>query len=663
MRTRNFLISCLCSVFFLVPCSFPAVALTQEESEHAKSAFFFSGRKLWSDALSHAANSNEVVLQTLIKWQYLLAPDSGADFSEIQEFILKHPDWPEQKTLRIRAEMLFPDSGLQSGEIIKWFAGKEPITGVGKIALAGALKQDGAPSIEKIKSLVRDAWRNGDFTEAQEKSLLESYSDLLSKEDDIARTDRLLWENKTTPALRMFSRLDEEHKDLYQARIALQADKKNAAALVAKLSAEMKKDAGLIFDRMVYRQKRDDDSGVREMLLAAPKKVPYSEKWWKYREMQIREAMADGNIKLAGRLLANHGQEAGQDFTQGYSDANWLKGRLLLEYSKRPKDAYQIFYKMFSEVKYPVSKSRAAYWAARAAKQAGDIESAKHWYNTATAYPTTFYGQLASLVYNGTAPLRIPPSPVIDPDVREEFNSRNIVHAVNLCIELGEFNVAEKLINHLVADAEDENDAMLASELGAKAGKDYLSVRGAKKALRKNVVLVDIGYPLPKIPDNLALPAEVALAISRQESEFDNFAKSPSGALGLMQLLPSTAKETARKNDIEFDGSKLYDPEYNMTLGSLYLKRMIDNYDGALVMAVAAYNAGPGNVYKWVQKFGKPANNIDSVVDWIENIPFAETRNYVQRVLENLQVYRYVRAKKSTDSEAIKLQLGKDLLR
>lgn len=634
-----------------------AGAMTQEETEHAQSAFSSSARKQWDVALSSANDSNEKVLQTLMKWQYLLDANSSTDFFEIKDFISAHPDWPEQKRLRMRAEMTLLASDIRADEITGWFESTPPITGVGKLALAIALQ--GSDKSEKIISIIREAWRDGDFNEAQEKLLLETFGNHIRKEDDIARTSRLLWDGKTTPAERMFVRLDENSQKLFRARIALQADKKDAPKLLAALPAAMQKDVGLLYDRLTYRVRRGDDSGAYELLLISPKKVPYPEKWWKIREGKIREAIGNGNIFLATRLLDNHGQEDGQ----GAADANWLKGRILLEYKNHPKDAYKIFKKMFSEVKYPVSKSRAAYWAAKAAKQVGNTEDEKEWLNTASAYPTTFYGQLASLLDKGTSPLSLPAQPDVDSDERAEFNSRSIVRAVKLCISFDEIALAGKLINHLVAEAGNEKEALLASELGLYEGKTHLSVRGAKKALQNNTVLIVAGYPLPKTPENLELPRPFTLAITRQESEFDNMARSPSGALGMMQLLPSTAKETAKKNDIEYSLQKLYDPEYNMVLGSLYLQRMIDNYDGSVVMAIAAYNAGPGNVYKWVQKFGKPVHTIDGAVNWIENIPFAETRNYVQRVLENLQIYRHLEAEKSIDVDADRLLLGQDLLR
>ena len=632
--------------------------MAQEEGEYARSTFFFAERKQWNEALISSENSNDEALKALIKWQYLLDSQSGASFSEINQFIAKHPDWPEQKRLRIRAEMSLSDNDINADEIVDWFENTPPITGIGKIALAAAFKKTGGGSHEKIVSLIHSAWRDGDFTEDQEKSFLLNYGGMLKSEDDAARTDLLIWEGKLAPAERMMPRVTENRRKLYKARLALQNGKKDAQTLVAKLPESLKKDIGLLYDQMVFRAKRGDDPGVISILLITPKKVPYPEKWWKIRDSKIRDVINNGNISIAGRLIENHGQEEGA----AAADAHWLKGRILLEYKKQPKEAYKVFKKMFSEVKYPVSKSRAAYWAAKAAKQSGNIEEQKEWLAKASAYPTTFYGQLAALIEGGTTPLNIPSPPSADSSESLEFNSRSIVRAIKLCIIYDQPALASKLINHIASEARNETEALLASELGIAAGKTYLSVRAAKKALQNNIVLIEAGYPVPKTPDNLELPRPLTLAITRQESEFDVAAKSPAGAVGMMQLLPSTAQEVAKKNDIEYSASKLYDPEYNMTLGSMYLQRMIDNYDGSLIMAIAAYNAGPGNVYKWVQKFGKPQHTIDGAVDWIEKIPFAETRNYVQRVLENLQVYRHIEAEKSIDADANMLLIGQDLL-
>ena len=650
MRALLLLILCLVTPLFAAPAS----AMNADEREHARSAFLFAGRKDWNNAILHANKTGEPVLATLINWQYLLDADSGAGFDEIRLFTTEHPDWPEQKKLRVRGEMAFENSGVLPEEIIEWFSASAPLTGVGKIALARVLAKSGKQPKEMIASLVREAWRDGDFDEAQEQALLADYRNILRAQDDVARLDRLLWEAKTTQAERMIARISPGQQTLARARIALQADKKDAPKLAAAVPAAFRYDAGLLYDRMRYRARKDDDAGVRALLVTAPKKVPFPEKWWKLREPQVRAAIDEGNIPLAASLLANHGQQEGQ----GFAEAVWLSGWVALQ-QNRPQDAYQAFYSMFNAVKYPVSKSRAAYWAARAQAKAGDAASAQQWYATAGSYPTTFYGQLALAKSDPQAALHIPAPPAISDNVRAQFEARDVVKAVRLCVEFGDTDVAGKLINHLVETAASEPEAALAGELGASAGKTYLSVRAAKKALQNNVVLIAAGYPTPKTPDGLDIERALTLAITRQESEFDPHAESPSGARGMMQLLSSTAKEIARKNDMGFAEDRLWEPDYNMTLGSQYLARLIESYDGSYVMGIAAYNAGPGNVRKWVQNFGTPGNTVDGAVEWMEKIPFSETRNYVQRVLENIQVYRHIEA----GDAAPKLQLGDDLMR
>lgn len=651
----------LLSLILFIP--FSAFAEIEGNKEYINNSFRYLEEKQWQDAIKEAKKSRNHTLVTLAQWQYLLDIDSGADFYEIDGFIRKHPDWPEQKKLQIRAETSLADSPIPTQEIISWFENREPITGIAKFLLADAIAEDKKPPLhkdndDKIKRLIREAWRDGDFTIAQEELLLKKFPHIITKKDDIERTDRLVWEGKAASAERMFSRIGDEYTKLYQARIALQKEKQGVSFMLLGISSRLKNDSGLIYDRMVYKAKRNNDEGVVNLLLSAPKKVPYPEKWWKYRETQIREAINDNNLRLAEKLLNNHAQEKGSTL----ADANWLKGWFLLEHKNKPKEAYKIFYRMFSEVKYPVSKSRAAYWAGVSAKKAGDIEAAKSWFNTASAYPTTFYGQLASALHYGTSPLHIPATPAAPVHLKERFNSRSVVKAAKLCMEFGRVDIAEKLINHIITDSNNSDEVHLAAELGSKAAITHLSVRGAKKALNNNVVLLDSGYPVIKTPENLTLPRELVFAITRQESEFNNKAKSPAGAMGMMQLLPATARETAKRNDISYSTGKLYDAEYNLILGSLYLEHLIEHYDGSIVMAVAAYNAGMGNVYKWKKKIGMPEKNVESAIRWIESIPFAETRNYVQRVLENLQVYRYIEAQNSVStSNSAKLLLLQDL--
>jgi len=633
----------------------PALAMTAEQTEHANSAILFAEREDWDNARAHAQLTGDSAFTKLITWQYLLDGDNGATFDEYTAFMAANPDWPDQKKLRLRAELSLHTSNVDDQRIISWFGGDIPITGIGKVALAEALARTQNGSTEKIDTLIRDAWKNGDFDEPEEKRLLEKYAGLLTQIDHIARIDRLLWDERLIAAKRILSLAPEKHQKLYKARIGLIEDRKLSVIFVAEVPSALKHDPGLIYDRMRYRARRDDNKGVREMLLAAPAHVPYPEKWWKQREMQIRDAVDEQDYKLATKLLANHAQLEGRNA----ADALWLQGWLKTEFLGNVQEGGKHFRDMYGKVSYPVSKARAAYWAGRAAEKSGNKNDADSWYSKAADYPTTFYGQLAISKRGGASPLQLPSAHYVGAETREHFLNSDLGRAIVLAAQLGEKDVASRMVSSIAENADEDSEVALAAELGKVTGEPYLGVRAAKKALQRNMVLIKPGYPLPETPAGNPLERPLTLAIIRQESEFNPIARSGAGALGMMQLLPGTAKEIAHKNDIPYNHDRLTDPEYNMTLGSLYLNRLINSYDGSYVMAIAAYNAGPGNVRGWVKSFGTPGNNMDDAVNWIEKIPFSETRNYVQRVLENVQVYRHL----DTDPDNDKLALAEDLVK
>jgi len=579
--------------------------------------------------------------ETLIAWQYVQDPDSGATFEEISDFLEQHPIyWPDEKRIRIRAERTMRAAGLSDNDVIAWFAASPPISGIGKWSYAEALTRQNLHNDEAAK-LIREAWRDADLTEDEENTFLVEFGSRLDEKDHIARIDRLLWEGKTTPAKRMWPKLPVARQLLYQARAALMHDDKAAPTLVSHIGGALANDPGLLYERMRYRARKDDDNGVREILLAVPKNVPYPERWWKIREGEIRRSIDEGNYKMASRLLENHGQSEGAS----YADALWLDGWLNLEFLNNPKEAYATFIQMHEAVRTPVSKARAAYWTGRAAKKNGDKSSAREWFTTATKHSTTFYGQLAQSELSINMPLHLPDQPSFAGFTSDPILGDGIEEAIRICIKNDDRKLATRLINHVIDKAESEHSMLAVAGLGHELSVPNISVKAAKKAQQKGVVLKDVGYPRPETEQDFPIERALTLAIIRQESEFDPEAESPAGALGMMQLLPGTAKETARKISLPYEGSQLTSPNYNMRLGSNYLARMINAYDGSYVMAIAAYNAGPGNVRKWIQQFGTPGTNAYDAINWIEKIPFYETRNYVQRVLENLQVYRALEGK------------------
>ncbi len=621
--------------------------------ERAQSAFQSAARGDWGNARAHARKSGDDILVKLMTWQYLLDAGAGASFSEIEQFIADNPKWPESKKLRARAEQSLRDSKTSDAEILRWFADAPPITGAGKIALAQALMRSPSPPQPKIDALVREAWKDGDFEEAQEKEILSTFGKLLTQEDHAARASRLLWEEKLGPAKRMLKHVDDAHEHLIEARMALIAGKRTAIWAEAKVPKSLHADTGLLYDRIRYYARRNDDANVRALLKLEPEDVPYPEKWWRFRESEIRSALSEKKYDLANTLLDHHEKLEGRHA----ADSIWLKGWLQLEFLKDAPAALATFTSMYENVRYPASRSRAAYWAGRAAEASGDSGTAENWYTTASAWPTTFYGQIGIAKRYGSTTLRIPSPPEISDEEKEKFEQTELAKAVALCLKHKQRDTAARLISFMIETSDDAGEIASAAKLGVRAGQWYLGVRGAKKAMHKGVALVESGYPKPDTPGKLPIERALALAVSRQESEFDPNAKSPSGALGLMQLRPGTAKEVSRKAGVGFNKSRLFEMNYNMLLGSHYLSRMINSYDGSYVMAIAAYNAGPGNVRKWVRKLGTPNNDINEAINWIEKIPFEETRNYVQRVLENLQVYR------TLEDGDRKLGIAEDLVR
>lgn len=644
------------ALLWLALAASPAQALLSGEAlVHAKSSLAFADRKDWHNAQAHAARAKEPALSKLITWEYLLDTTSGASFTEISRFIQENPGWPEQKKLRLRAELSLRDDPQSPDVLLRWFKDELPVSGVGKIAFAQALLGSPNPPAEKINYLLRDAWRNGDYDENQEASFLAAYGNLLQKEDDVVRVDRLLWEGKIASAKRSAARVSGDHQKLFDARLALMEDKRDALASLVRVPSALKQDAGLVYETARYYVRHDQTDDARELLLATPDHVPYPIKWWKLREGQVRAAIDEQNYGIASKLLDRHGQLDAPEF----ADASWLKGWIALEFSQKPAVAYEVFSAMFDAVRFPVSKSRAAYWAGRAAEKKGESSNASQWYEKAASYPTTFYGQMAITKTQSQPMLQLPAAPSVSDSDKSAFETNELVRAIRICLQLGQAEFAGQLMNLVVENEPNASVIAQVVELGRASGKNYLSVRGAKKALQQNVVLVSQGYPTVSLPPDLPIERALAFAITRQESEFDPTAQSRAGALGMMQLMPATAKEVAKKIAVGFNRVKLNEPSYNITLGSNYLGRLVSLYGGSYVMAIAAYNAGPGNVRKWTDQFGIPGGDVDNTINWIEKIPFTETRNYVQRVLENLQVYRSVDA----SMKPVKLELAQDLVR
>ncbi len=572
----------------------------------------------------------------------------GGSFESASAFLKANPDWPGQGALRLRAEewlALYPSHKT----VVTWFNEYPPTTRDGRIRLANAYRALGREA-DGI-GLLRRVWVEDNFSAAEEKAFLAQHGALLQPTDDVARLDRLLWRNQLDAARHQTYRVDPAHRALAEARILLLTGTANAAAALQKVSAPEQHDPGLIYARLKWNRLKNRDAEAHAILLKPPANLVRPELWWEERQIEIRRALAEGDNAIAYRLAREHHLSEGNNF----AEAEWLAGWTALR-AREPKLALDHFRNLFLNARTPIVQSRSAYWAARTLEQLGQPGYAREWYGKAAAHVTTFYGQLAIARLGPITEAPLPPEPTAAEAEAKAFAAREVPRVVRRLTAIRETARIDPFVLRLIEVADKPEQLVLTARLARDAGRTDLALTVARRAARDGVTLIDAGYPLlPRAvvaPNGAPEPALVH-ALIRQESNFAPDAVSRAGARGLMQLMPSTAKWIAAKHGLPYSEPALTaDPSYNLTVGQTYLNGMLDSFSGSYVLSLAAYNAGPARVRQWMRAFGDPRDPGIDVIDWIEQIPFNETRNYVQRVLESLQVYRLRMAKGAMPASA-----------
>jgi soluble lytic murein transglycosylase len=586
----------------------------------------------WSDAESLAARTGDKLVEKLVAWMDLSRPGTDASFERISAFIKANPDWPAMGSLRKRAEEAIPQN-LEPAEIVRWFDAYPPVTPDGVTLYADSL--DRLSKFEAAAKLVRDFWVNGTFTAPQQSDFEAHFRQRLTKKDMDERADRLIWDGLYEDARRMLPLLDRDAQAVAHARIVLAIEGTGEEAALAEVPGDDRRDPGLLYARIKAAREDMRDETAIALLEKAPATSSHGEKWWNERNILAHRALERHEYDVAYKLaLENHQTEPAQ-----IADAEWLAGWIALRFLDDPGKAAQHFAFMYEHVLTPLSKARAAYWEAEALAKQGEAPEAETWYGHAAKYPTTFYGQLATEALH--KPLVLPGEPRPTPAEESAFEHSDLVRAAHLLHSAtGSNGRADAFITRLGEISKTPVEQALTVRLARELNVVPLSVQIAKRAIQNNIATLVSGYPLlTGIKVNEPEPALVH-GIIRQESLFNASAYSPAGAIGLMQLMPATANSEAKKLGVKNTNAQLSsDPAHNVLLGSHYLDDMITNYRGSYVLAIASYNAGPGHVNGWLRDYGDPRGDIDPI-DWIEMIPVTETRNYVQRVLENTQVYR-----------------------
>jgi soluble lytic murein transglycosylase len=488
---------------------------------------------------------------------------------------------------------------------------------------------------------LRDAWVNHGFTLAEEQRFLARYAGKLKPEDHAQRVDRLLWAREVTAARRTFSRLTSRDRRMAEARAALLMRAASGPALFEALPDEERMDSGVLLAAVRYYRRAEEEPravALARLAPATPQALRNPQRWWEERQLLMRWALTEKQYADAYAMAAGHGLDPGTEFSEAEFNAGWIA----LRYLNAPERAEAHFKALAASVTAPISVARAYYWLGRAAEARGERDRAQIRYARAANYIYTFYGQLAAEKIGApTQVFAAPIAPTAEESAR--FSARPVVAALRILSDLGAdkdfLTFAYQVDDELESAGEYVELARLADRLGAT----HVAVRAGKVGIGRGAFAAEVAYPLVYVPDEAArfVPAEIILGLSRQESEFNPRAFSSAGARGLMQLIPSTAQITAKKERLRYNRSALLDdPVYNMIIGSAHLSHLFEKYDDSRIMTYVAYNAGANRVDQWIERYGDPRSEGVDPVDWIEQIPFAETRNYVQRVLENTQVYR-----------------------
>lgn len=595
-------------------------------------------RKDAAGATQASAAIEDPVAHKLAEWIILRGEDNGASAARYHAFLAANPSWPCLNFLRRRGEAALWDDKESDATVLDWFAGEEPVSGKGRLALARALLARG--DRHNAERLVREAWRGDALSGDAETAALDMFGALLSGGDHKARMDYALYANDAEIALRAAHRLGPGYIALARAHLAITRKADNARSLIEAVPHELHDDPAFMFTRIQQLRREDKIAQAAQLMLDAPRdpaRLVNADEWWVERRLLARKLLDDGDNRTA-YLIARDAALPARDIykTEQQFTAGWIALRFLDD----PATAASHFARIGVGSVNPTALARAGYWQGRAAEAMGRMQEAQAAYQSAAAHSTSYYGQLAR------ARLGLPQIGLRDAPPHSRAAERlEIYRAVELLYALGETDMTVPILADLGEHTEDAEALAAIAHLAERHGDARGMLLVGKAALNRGLPFDHYAYPVAGIPTYRTIGPEVersvVFAIARQESAFNPKVVSSANALGLLQVTPDAGRYVTRKYGATFDQRRLLDdPSYNASVGAAELGGLIEDYRGSYIMTFAGYNAGRGSVRKWIDRYGDPRDSKVDAVDWVERIPFSETRNYVQRVMENLQVYR-----------------------
>ena len=624
------------------PLAFAATATTSAEDLAAvKQALDLIRAGKNRDATQSARSVGDPLARKLIEWAVLRNEDDNMEFERYAAFIAANPSWPSIGMFRRKAEAALWQDQLDSNVVRGFFTTAKPVTGKGRLALARVMLAQGDRA--GAQHYVREAWRQDALSPDVEKQVLDSFASLLGRDDHKARMDVRFYAEDVDAGTRSAQRLGGAQLAVAKAWAGVMRKTANAGKLLDAVPEEARRDAGYLFARLQSLRRADKIAEAAQLMLTVPRDphvIHNTDEWWVERRLLARKLLDVGDAQTAYRIASEAVVPVKENArVEHHFTAGWIA----LRYLNDPATALSHFARIPQAGSHPTSLARASYWQGRATEALGRRDEARGYYERGARYPTAYYGQLARARL-GAGEMALHPAPEPAPDSRATLARLEVVRAADILYTIGE----RDLIIPMVADLADRADAdalaMLAALSARQSDARALLLIG-KGALARGLPFDVYAFPiegLPRYPAmGRAVEPHVAYAIARQESGFNPKVVSSANALGLMQVTPGAGRDIAKKHGISFDQKRLLnDPVYNVQFGAAELGDLIESYGGSYILSFAAYNAGRGRVREWIGRYGDPRDGKIDPVDWVERIPFAETRNYVQRVLENMQVYR-----------------------
>ena len=617
-------------------------------------AFDAADRGDWTAAKALAAQGHDGTATRLVTWRYVLDKNSGASFAEIDGFLKNNPNWPLRDTILARAEVAM-DPSAAPASVLSWFGDRTPVTGLGMIRLGDAMLALGKTAAGR--DMVRRGWISGSFQPAQELAIVQKDGGLFTPDVDRARLNNLITHDDASAAQRELSRVEDSVQDLGRARLAFRGGRAGGERLANALPGTLASDPDLMFDRARAARRAGDNLGAAGWFGRTSMKsfaAAHPGRWWTEVNVLVRALLASGDNQSAYRLISDTGLSTGTEFSESEFLAGWIALRRLHD----TNGALLHFKRLEAGVSRPISLARARYWKGRVFEAKGDPVGAFTQYQLAAQSPESFYGQMGLALSSPNPVLHVADMSLDASSVAADFDKDDVVKAIRVLADLGQVNLVRVFALREQELHPDAKRVKYLAQTLTDLGFREIAVRIAKTASYTGTTFLPFTHPVIPLPAysgaSAGPEAAYVLGLIRQETEFDPTAVSHAGALGLMQMMPASARTAAARAGLQYRPNDLIgDPNYNVQLGMVEFQGDVLDFNGSLVLAIAAYNAGPGNVRKWIAQNGDPRSPSTDPIDWIEMIPFNETRNYVMRVLENAQIYRNRLAGRDTPSRIL----------